>query len=72
MPEDITEAACDEDEGANGERVSRGEPAQLARLVVNAKGASDDVLRDDAEGKTGLSEKLRGTDDGDKEDLAGE
>lgn len=72
VPKDIAEAACDEDEGADGERVSRGEPAQLARLIVDVKGASDYVLRDNTERKTGLSEKLRGADDGDKEDLAGE
>jgi hypothetical protein len=56
----------------HGKRASRGEPAELAMLVVNVKGVSDVVLRDEAEGKTGWSEKLRGTDDGDKENLAGE
>lgn len=70
MPRHITD--CDEGEGANGKRVSREEPPQLTRLVVDVKRAFDDVLRADAEGNTGLNGKLRGTDDGGKEDLAGE
>ncbi|KAL4813475.1 hypothetical protein BDW67DRAFT_187582, partial [Aspergillus spinulosporus] len=70
VPKDIAEAACNEDEGADGERVSR-ESAQLAGLVVDVKEASDNVLRADTEGKTGLSEKLRETDEVGKENFAG-
>lgn len=72
MAEDIAKAACDKDEGADGERVSSGEPAQLARLVVDAERATNDVLGHDAEGKTGLSEELAGADDRDEEGFAGE
>jgi hypothetical protein len=43
MSKDITEAACNEDEGADGEGVSRRDPAYFSRLVVDVKGASDDV-----------------------------
>ena len=31
MPKDITEAACDEDEGADGEGVADDQPGQLRR-----------------------------------------
>ena len=72
VAEDIAKAACDENEGADGERVSSGEPAQLARLVVDAERATNDVLGHDAEGKTGLSEELGGADERDEEGFAGD
>ena len=72
MAEDVAGAARDKDEGADGEGVSRGEPAQLAGLVLDTEGADNDVLGHDAQGETGLSEELGGADDGDEEAFAGE
>ena len=72
VAEHIAQAAGDEDESANGERVPGGEPTELCGLIVDAEGLTDDVLGYDADGKTGLSEELRGDDDGDEEDLAGD
>ena len=72
VTKDVAETARDEDEGADGEGVSRGKPAHLAGHVLDAEGAGNDVLGHDTQGETGLSEELRGADDGDKEDFAGE
>ena len=72
VAEHIAQAAGDEDESANGERVSGGEPTELCGLIVDAVGLTDNVLGYDADGKTGLGEELRGDDDGDEEGLADE
>ena len=72
MAEDVSQTTRNKNKGADGERVHRGEPAQCTRLVLDAEGAGNDMLENDALGKTGLNEELRGADDGYEENLTGE
>ena len=72
VAEDVAESACDEDKGADGEGVARGEPAQLAGLVLDAQRVGNDVLGHNAQGETALSKELGGADDRDEKGFAGE